>query len=170
MSTSKKILLFCLLSVALIGADRITKIWAKDYLQNREHLSYLNDTIRLGYAENTGAFLSFGADWPPAVSFWIFGIVPLLMLIAFFIYCVIKAKQLSFGRLLPFALIFSGGTGNIIDRLVYNRHVTDFLNVGIGNLRTGIFNVADMCVTAAVIILVFQSFKKDDKAQAEQIH
>lgn len=166
MSTPKKILYFCLLSIALVGADRITKVWAKEYLQNREHLSYLGDTVRLGYAENTGAFLSFGADWPEQVSFWVFGIVPLLLLIGFFIYCIVKAKTLSFSRLLPFALIFAGGTGNIVDRLMYNRHVTDFLNVGIGSLRTGIFNVADMCVSAAVIILLFQSFKKEDKPQA----
>ena len=169
MSTSRKILLFCLLSVALIGVDRLTKNLAKEYLQNREPLSYLHDTVRLGYAENTGAFLSFGADWPPAVSFWVFGIVPLLLLAGFFVYCIKKAKEISFARLLPFALIFSGGTGNIVDRLLYNRHVTDFMNVGIDNLRTGIFNVADMCVTTAVIILVFQSFKKD-KDPAEQIH
>ena len=87
----------------------------------------------------------------------------------FFIYCITKAKQLSFARLLPFALVFAGGTGNIVDRLIYDRHVTDFMNVGIGSLRTGIFNFADMCVTAAVIILIFQSFKKD-KDQPEQIH
>ena len=31
----------------------------------------------------------------------------------------------------------------------------DFLNVGIGPLRTGIFNVADMAITGAVVVLVF---------------
>jgi len=154
----------------MVGIDRFTKILAKEHLQYRqEPLSYLNDTIRLGYAENTGAFLSFGADWPPRVSFWVFGIIPLLLLLGFFIYCITKAKQLSFARLLPFALVFAGGTGNIVDRLIYDRHVTDFMNVGIGTLRTGIFNFADMCVTTAVIILVFQSCKKD-KDQPEQIH
>jgi lipoprotein signal peptidase len=35
------------------------------------------------------------------------------------------------------------------------------MNVGLGeNFRTGIFNVADMCVTAGVIILLLQSFRK----------
>jgi len=170
MSTSKKILFFCLLSIALVGADRYTKELAKQYLKDKAPLSYLGDTVRLGYAENTGAFLSLGADWPEAVSFWVFGIVPLLLLIGFFGYCIVKAKSVSFARLVPFALIFAGGTGNIVDRLVYNRHVTDFLNVGIGNLRTGIFNVADMCVTAAVIILVFQSFKKDKREATAKVN
>jgi signal peptidase II len=48
--------------------------------------------------------------------------------------------------------------GNIIDRLVYDRHVTDFMNLGIGSLRTGIFNVADMCVTGGVIGLLIVSY------------
>ncbi|HWB26872.1 MAG TPA: signal peptidase II [Chitinophagaceae bacterium] len=166
MNTSRKIWMFCILSIALIGVDRLTKNLAKEYLQNSDPKSYLNDTIRLGYAENTGAFLSFGADWPAAVSFWVFGVIPLLLLLGFFVYCIKKAKQLSFARLLPFALIFAGGTGNIVDRLIYDRHVTDFMNVGLGTLRTGIFNFADMCVTTAVIILLFQSFTKEKESPA----
>jgi signal peptidase II len=67
----------------------------------------------------------------------------------------------GFSRLKAFslALILAGGLGNIIDRIFNDRHVTDFMNVGIGNtLRTGIFNVADMCVTAGVIGLLIISF------------
>lgn len=167
MSTARKIVFFCIGSLALLGLDRYTKILAKEHLMNREPLTYLHDTVRLGYAENTGAFLSFGADWPEAVSFWVFGIVPFLLLVAFFVYCVVKAKQLPFSHLVPLGLIFTGGMGNIADRLMYNRHVTDFMNVGIGSLRSGIFNVADLCVTTGVIILLFQNFKKEKQPGGE---
>ena len=44
---------------------------------------------------------------------------------------------------------------NLIDRLRYGGYVVDFLNVGIGSLRTGIFNVADMAIMAGVIIWAF---------------
>jgi signal peptidase II len=162
MSTKRKIILFCLINIALLGLDRYTKVLAKQHLENQEPLSYLHDTVRLGYVENTGAFLSFGAGWPESVSFWVFGIIPFLLLLAFLVYCLVKAKDLRLSQLLPLGLIFTGGMGNIADRLMYNRHVTDFMNVGIGSLRTGIFNVADMCVTTGVIILLFQSFKKDN--------
>jgi len=163
MSTKRKIIFFCLLIIALLALDRYTKMLAKEYLMNRDFKSYLGDTIRLGYAENTGAFLSFGADWPENVSFWVFGVVPFILLLAFLAYCLLKAKTLSLSHLLPLGLIFTGGMGNIADRLIYHRHVTDFMNVGIGSLRTGIFNVADMCVTTGVIVILFQSFKKDKK-------
>ena len=171
MSTKQKIIRFCLLSISLIGLDRITKILAKQYLKDKEMVSYLHDTLRIGYVENTGAFLSFGADWPAKVSFWVFGVVPFLLLLGFFVYCIVKARVLSFSQLVPFALIFAGGSGNIIDRLIYDRHVADFMNVGISSLRTGIFNVADMCVTTAVVILVVQSLRKDkSKEMHEQIN
>jgi signal peptidase II len=62
-------------------------------------------------------------------------------------------------KLLSFCLIFAGGIGNIIDRILYDRHVTDFMNVGFGSLRTGIFNFADVCVTSGVIL--FFVFRKD---------
>jgi signal peptidase II len=52
------------------------------------------------------------------------------------------------------ALICSGGLGNLIDRLTHGGYVTDFLNVGIGPLRTGIFNVADFALLVGLGIIV----------------
>jgi signal peptidase II len=37
--------------------------------------------------------------------------------------------------------------------------------VGIGDLRTGIFNVADMCVTAGVIVLLFSYWERKPKEE-----
>jgi hypothetical protein len=48
----------------------------------------------------------------------------------------------------------SGGLGNVIDRLARSGFVTDFLNVGIGPLRTGIFNFADFALFVGVGIIV----------------
>lgn len=50
------------------------------------------------------------------------------------------------------ALIIGGGTSNLLDRLLNNGAVVDFLNVGIGPLRTGIFNVADMTIMLGVAV------------------
>ena len=65
-------------------------------------------------------------------------------------------------KIFSIAMVIAGGIGNIIDRILFDRHVTDFMNIGIGNIRTGIFNVADMCVTAGVIgLLLFFNEKKN---------
>ena len=41
--------------------------------------------------------------------------------------------------------------GNLIDRVVNNGLVIDFINLGVGPVRTGIFNVADIGVTFGAI-------------------
>jgi signal peptidase II len=127
----------------------------------REPLSYLHNTVRLEYVENTGAALSLGDSLSKPLSFWLLSILPLLFLIVLFIYAIRKIQVLTPLKLMAFSLIFAGGLGNIIDRLLNDRHVSDFMNVGIGSLRTGIFNVADMCVTAGVIVLLVTSYQKE---------
>jgi len=159
MKRSVKIILFCAMSILFIGCDQFTKELAKEHLKNQPALSFYHDTFRLDYAENTGAFLSFGADWPAAASFWLMNILPLLFLMGLFIYAIRKMASSSLLQMLPVLLICSGGWGNIIDRILYNRHVTDFMNVGISNVRTGIFNFADIYVSAGVILLLVYQWK-----------
>ena len=155
-----KPLLFILLSLTLISWDRATKELAKDHLMNKEPISYFHNTIRLEYAENTGAAMSLGDDLPKTPSLWLFSIIPLLILSGVFIYAMKNSKQLSVSKMMAIALIFSGGIGNIIDRIMYDRHVTDFMNVGINNIRTGIFNFADICVTTGVIMFGVLHYKQ----------
>jgi signal peptidase II len=169
MNRFNKIILFCLCCFAFIGCDRATKSFAKTHLENKAPLTYFHNTLRLEYVENTGAFLSLGEDWPEAVSFWILSILPMLFLLGITIYFIKKYSNKSFIKLAPVILIFSGGIGNIIDRLLYNRHVSDFINLGINDLRTGIFNFADMYVTAGVIMLLITSRKEKPMQHANTI-
>ena len=157
-------LLFILFSLTLISWDRATKVLAKEHLMNKEPISYFHNTIRLQYVENTGAAMSLGDNLPKAASLWLFSILPLLILSGVAIYAVKRSKELSTSKMMAIALIFSGGIGNIIDRLLYDRHVADFLNVGINNFRTGIFNFADMCVTAGVIMFAVLYYKRNVQA------
>jgi signal peptidase II len=161
MKNRLKLMLFCVSSVLFIGCDQVTKHIAKEQLMFHAPITYLHNTVILEYAENTGAALSLGDSMSKTASFWLLSIVPLLCLVALFVYVILRIN--GFGRLKTFSLslILAGGLGNIIDRIFYDRHVTDFMNVGIGNtLRTGIFNVADMCVTAGVIGLLIISFRE----------
>ncbi len=154
MKTRQKIVLFCLCSLLFIGCDQVTKNLAKDNLIEGVSTSYLNDIVRLIYVQNTGAALGLGDDLHPQLSFWLLSIFPLIVLSGLAFYAIKNAKTMRSMELLSFCLIFAGGIGNIIDRILYDRHVTDFLNVGFGDIRTGIFNFADMCVTSGVIGLL----------------
>jgi signal peptidase II len=146
-----KILLFCVTCIVFIGCDRITKQMAREHLMFSEPISYFHDTFRFEYVENTGAALSVGDALPQKVSFWLLSIVPLMILVLLFIYVMRQLNNFSPLKLLCFSLVIAGGLGNVIDRIIYDRHVTDFMNLGIKDVRTGIFNVADVCITAGVI-------------------
>ena len=51
------------------------------------------------------------------------------------------------------AAILGGALGNLVDRVFYNGHVVDFIDVGIGTHRFYTFNVADMGVTVGGTVL-----------------
>jgi signal peptidase II len=155
-----KILLFCLLTFAFIGCDRVTKDIAKEHLRDKPSVSYFNDKVRFVFVENTGAFLSLGADWSKKKSFWLLTVLPLAFLVGLFVVIMRKARLMNSFELLAFLLIFSGGIGNMIDRLLFDRHVTDFINLGINDFRTGIFNIADVYVTTGALMLLFSYVKK----------
>jgi signal peptidase II len=61
---------------------------------------------------------------------------------------------------LAVSLVFAGGVGNLIDRIIHNGFVVDFINIGIGPIRTGIFNVADVAVMGGSILLCLAALGK----------
>jgi len=54
----------------------------------------------------------------------------------------------------------SGGLGNLLDRIMNDGRVIDFMNLGIGTLRTAIFNVADVCITTGVVLLLVELLRE----------
>jgi signal peptidase II len=154
MKNGWKIVLFCLLCVVFIGCDRVTKDLAKSELAEKGTLTFFHDILRLQYTENTGAALGVGDQLSGRASFWLLSVMPLGVMIFLFAYILRTFSRNSVYRLLALALIFAGGMGNIIDRLVFDRHVTDFINVDLPILRTGIFNFADFYITTGVVLLI----------------
>ncbi len=161
MNRKKQILLTIIVLSINFLLDRVTKMLAVNYLQGRETLSYFYDTIVLKYTENTGAFLSLGAGWPDWLKYILLLAIPIAVCLYGLYYCAFKLTDRNL--IIAFVCVIGGGLGNLVDRLIYDFHVVDFLNFGIGSLRTGILNVADMSVTFAVIYLLFSQFKKDKK-------
>ena len=67
------------------------------------------------------------------------------------------------------AFILAGGIGNQIDRISNHGLVTDFINLGIGPLRTGVFNVADMAVTFGGIAIALMMLRNQPPEPAGAI-
>lgn len=144
---------------ACVGCDQISKHAAANYLKGRPTQSFVGDTFRLGYAENSGAFLSLGAGLPKDVRKTVFVVLVALFLVGFLLY-VIFSKAFDTFALSSSALIIGGGFGNLIDRILNEGVVIDFLNIGIGSLRTGIFNVADVAIMAGMFMFAISCIKK----------
>ena len=138
--------------------DRITKIIAIDFLKGKESISLFYNTIVFKYTENTGAFLSVGSDFPDGLKYIIFIILPVIICLFGLYYCAFKLTDKK--MVIIIVSIIGGGLGNLVDRLFNDFRVVDFINFGIGTLRTGILNVADMSVTFGVIFLAIYSLKK----------
>ena len=60
---------------------------------------------------------------------------------------------------LAFLMIFGGSLGNIFDRIFYSS-VPDFIDFHFNNFHWFIFNVADIFISAGVILLIILEFFK----------
>ncbi len=158
MSRFTRSLLVFLLLILCVGCDQLTKEVAHQYLALQPPQSWFHDTVRLQYAENTGAFLSLGGDLSEGLRVFLFQVFPALCLVVLAI--VLFAQPIPLSTAIAWSFILSGGLGNLLDRIMNDGRVIDFMNLGIGPLRTGIFNVADVCITIGVSLLVLEMLRR----------
>jgi signal peptidase II len=154
-----RLLLVGTIVAAAVGCDQLTKYAARATLRGRGTVQVIGRFLVLRYAENQGAFLGLGADWPALLRSLVFGAFSLALVVAALLY-VIRRPHMTLLQTAALSLVIGGGMGNLIDRLARAGYVTDFLNLGVGALRTGIFNAADLFLMAGVALFVFAGPRK----------
>jgi signal peptidase II len=154
-----------LVSVLLpcVGCDQATKSAARKLLTTSDPTLLLNGLIRFEYVENPGAFLGIGAQLPGVLRFLIFVVFTGTML-AVLLLLVMKERAGDLTQLTGFALLAGGGIGNLIDRVINEGRVVDFVSLGLGPVRTGIFNVADVAVMAGAMLLLYGLRRHQEKS------
>lgn len=146
--------------IAGIFLDQYTKFLAVNYLKDAP-IFIIEDVFELRYLENRGA--AFGILQNQQLFFVIMGVILL------FIGVVLYTRLPFAKRVLPLRicliLIISGAIGNMIDRITLN-YVVDFLYFKL--IDFPIFNVADIYVTVATVVVVFLIlfYYKDDELDA----
>ena len=140
-----------------IGCDRVTKHVAATTLAGAPSRAYFAETVWLGYVENSGGFLSVGAALPPGARTVIFTVGTGMLLLALTVIAI--RGGLTGWPALGLALFIAGGASNWIDRVVRGS-VVDFVNVGIGSVRTGVFNVADVAIMIGAVVFALGQFRK----------
>ena len=147
MKTNLKRIGFAILSfILLIVFDQWTKYLAVEHLMNKEPFIIIDGVFQLRYLENRGA--AFGMMQGQQTFFLITGIIAVIVLA--YVYFKLPWEK----RFLPLravAMFIAGGAvGNMIDRVALG-YVVDFFYFEL--IDFPIFNVADIYVTCATIVL-----------------
>ncbi|HEX6769415.1 MAG TPA: signal peptidase II [Candidatus Binatia bacterium] len=164
MTQLPKTLSIIIITLSCIVIDQVSKFVAKQYLDPGDFYSFAGDTVRLQYAENSGAFLGLGATLPEPWRHLIFTVLVGVFLFWLLVY-LLRSTELTSLATVCLSLVCAGGLSNLIDRIAYDGRVVDFLNVGIGPLRTGIFNVADMAITFGALLMLGESLRSAKSAE-----
>jgi signal peptidase II len=151
-----RLALVATLVLGCVGCDQISKGIARDQLALGESHAFLGDTFRIIHVENPGAFLGIGANLPEPLRVALFQGAICLLILGLLWAAALRPATRPW-QVVGFTLLAASGIGNLIDRLVFDGRVTDFLNLGIGSLRTGIFNIADVVGMMGLLVLLLAS-------------
>ena len=161
MSYVKRCVVILVVFISCVGCDQATKSVARSFLSGSATRTFLGDTVRLHLVYNKGGFLSLGASLPEHWRRGLF-IVGTVCLLAGMLAFAFLSKSRSLSRVLAVALVFAGGAGNLFDRIAYGGGVVDFINIGVGPVRTGIFNVADVVIFIGLVILCSTAWRREN--------
>jgi signal peptidase II len=142
---------FVLLAAVIVVADQVAKAWITDALAPDGVFNVVGDNLRLVYTQNSGAL--FGMFRGQAAPFAVLSLAVIGLIVAYH-----GRSGRSPYMTLTLGLLLGGAIGNAIDRLRLN-YVVDFVDAGIGELRFYTFNVADSCITAAILLLLLMAVR-----------
>lgn len=153
-----RILLIALILSACIGCDQGTKRIAAERLADAEPILLLRGMIWLHYGENSGAFLGFGAALSTELRRHILVVMVSLLLLGMLLYLLLN-ERLRTTEIIALTLVFGGGVSNLMDRF-WLGVVRDFVVIGVGRLRTGVFNLADVAITAGGLLWLLTTWQR----------
>lgn len=130
------------------ATDQVTKYLAVTHLDPDRPIPLLGDLLRLQLVFNPGAAFSLAEDFTVVLT-----VLAIAALAFVLVWLAPRVRHL--GWAVATGLLIPGVAGNLTDRLfrppgAFHGHVIDFLQLP----NWPIFNVADMCLVAAMTILV----------------
>ncbi|MDH4468143.1 MAG: signal peptidase II [Bacteriovoracaceae bacterium] len=152
----RNVIILSILTIFIV-LDQIIKIGVRSTYDTVGPKNFWGNTINYVYVENPGAFLSLGANLPDWARFFIFSVLVSVGL-GFVLWHLFKSTEMSKISTHALSLIMAGGIGNLIDR-IFRGTVTDFLVMGIGEIRTGVFNLADFIIVIGSLMLVWEQIQ-----------
>lgn len=145
----------------VVAFDVVTKLAVQRTLGQYQQVDIIGDYVRLTYIFNPGAAFGIHLGEYSRPIFLVLSLIALAALAG--MYWVTPAVDRI--RLVAISLICGGAIGNLIDRVRSSQGVVDFLDVGIGDLRWPVFNVADIAVTTGAIFLALSLWQEEQRPE-----
>lgn len=144
-----------LLSLAIIGIDRLSKHWIETSFRAWDIVVVIPGLFQIVHTRNTGiAFGMLGGNGP--IGQWL--LVGFSLAVMALVISLLWSASKPSGRehwTLRAALgcVLGGAVGNLYDRIVFGS-VTDFLDFYTGIHHFPIFNIADSAITCGAALLI----------------
>jgi len=148
-----------IISTIVVVLDQVTKVAVQKAITPYHAIKVIPGFFNLTHVYNPGGAFGFAADQSAMVRAVLFLFISALALI--FIFYFYKKTPDSYRMLATgFALIFGGAIGNLIDRIRFGT-VVDFLSFYFRGWSWPSFNIADIAISAGMVIFVYHIlFKK----------
>jgi signal peptidase II len=149
-----------LIALLVIVLDQLTKSIVERSMTLYETIPIVPGFFSLTYVRNTGAAFGLLSGAPAGLRIPLFVLVTVAALWALVSY--LRAAP-AHRRVLVWALggILGGAVGNFICRMRYGE-VVDFFHLHWGEWSWPMFNIADSAITVGVVIVLLESFRRDE--------
>ena len=137
-------MIYLLLIVAVMVADRLVKTAVSTNMDPGDSIPVIDHIFHITYVQNTGAAFSMLQGHPLLLI-----IIPGIILCIGIVFVCSQAKNYNRVFLVSVSLICGGGLGNLTDRIAQG-YVTDMFDFRI----FPVFNVADICVCVGCGLLM----------------
>ncbi|HEX2203742.1 MAG TPA: signal peptidase II [Longimicrobium sp.] len=161
--TGRKAALYAGLVGGVIVLDQLTKWVVERSMRLYDPIPVMGDFFRLTFIYNRGAAFGIHAgEW----SRWIFSVLAAVAVVVLFVMYRGTAWKDKL-RLIAIAAVTGGAIGNLIDRVRSSRGVVDFLDLGFGDVRWPVFNIADIAVTLGALALAVSLWREEQAIEQE---
>jgi signal peptidase II len=151
-SRARLLTVFGLVAATAYAVDVVSKIIAVDRLTGRPDVEIVGNLLVLHLVRNPGAAFSTGTRYTEVFTCLAIAAIGVILFLA--------RRIGSLGWAVALGLLLAGVAGNLTDRLVrepgpLRGHVIDFFMLP----HWPVFNVADMLIDAAAILILIQVFR-----------
>ncbi len=141
---------FALVAIAVVVLDQAAKAWlVANVAPGDPPMPVLGDLLRFVHGQNSGMLFGMLPQSAP-----LFAVVSLAVTGLIVVYHARAGRGIV--TTIALGLLLGGAIGNLLDRLNHG-YVVDWIDMGIDGLRFWTYNVADACITTAILLLLLMA-------------